>query len=155
MTNETNAVETTEATPRATKKVTKKAVAKKVTKKAVKKGAKKAPKAKKEVKERADRGPSKLQQAVLKVLVKSGKGLTRTQISEKIKNSNGEPTFIGDSCLGHVDQSKIKERSLLGRGYVTIKIGEPRTLSDGSQSDTPGASIWKVTASGIKAQSAQ
>lgn len=117
-------------------------------KKAAKKGAKKAAgkKAPKTPKAPGERKLNKTQVAILKVLNKTTNGLTRKQISDKLE------TFIGNNALGHVDNpEKTVETSLLGRKFISVHAGDPAKLKDGTYSESPGASVLKITASGKKA----
>ena len=122
-------------------KVKKAAKAKAPAKKATAK-VKKAPKAKKEPK--GPRGPSKTQINVLKALNKKGE-LSRVELADQLE------TFIGGDIMGHADPKKIKPNSLVGRGLVRMKGGEPRKLADGSFSETEGAHVYEITAAGKKA----
>lgn len=102
--------------PKKAAKAATKAPAKKEAKavaapKKAEKPAKAAPKA---AKEAGERGPSKTQTEVLKVLANSKSGeLTRSQLSEALDNA-----WVGSDMMGHLDSAQAKATSLTARGLV-------------------------------------
>jgi hypothetical protein len=118
-------------TPKKARKPRTKA-AKKAVKKSPKKGAKKS--AKKT--ERKERGPSKLQVEVLKVLEKAGHPMTRSEISAKLKDS-----FIGGTLMGHRHKEKLVPGSLVGRGLVKF----------GADNQDTGGTTYVILSAGKKA----
>lgn len=102
-------------------------------------------KAKKQPKE--DAGPSPLQIAVLKLLVKYGE-LTRADVAKRLD------TFISGRVMGHIGKTKrskeVVARTLAGRGLVTMKPGEPKKLASGEFSEKDSATVYKITAAGKK-----
>lgn len=134
---EVDTATTTVASPEApAKKPAKKAAPKKPAKKApVKKKAaakKKAP--------AGERGPSKTQVEVLKLLNKAApNGLTRSDLSKRL-----EGAFIGGNVMGHVDPKLRTPTSLVGRGLATVAVVP-------TENDTEGPAEYKINAAGKKA----
>lgn len=133
----------------AKKKVAKKAPApaatttaapkKKAAKKSAKKAAAKKAPAKKTAKKKAsgeakDRGPSKTQIAILKVLNRSSKGLTRSQLSDRLDGA-----FVGSDMMGHLN-SDPKPASLIARGLVKFA----------PQEEEGAATTYAISANGKK-----
>lgn len=151
----TPAVETTVAAPAAApkaaaKKTAKKAAAKKpaaAAKKATKKAAPKKTAKKAAVKkapgERKERGPSKTQLQILKLLNKKGE-MTRTQLSEALDNA-----FVGSDMMGHLDKNQVKPNSLLGRKLVTV-ASYPAKDENGKATGAEGPAHYEITAAGKK-----